>query len=68
MATTPISIDDLQGKITQKVVLENISWQTYQAMLSEMGEHRLSRLMYDEGRWKLRCRRSYTKLSIDYWS
>jgi len=49
MATTPISIDDLQGKITQKVVLENISWQTYQAMLSEMGEHRLSRLMYDEG-------------------
>lgn len=54
MATTPISIDDLQvddlqGKITQKVVLENISWQTYQAMLSEMGDHRVSRLTYDEG-------------------
>lgn len=54
MVATPASIDDLQvddleGKVTQRVVLENISWQTYQAMLADMGDHRASRLTYDEG-------------------
>lgn len=54
MVTTPASIDDLQvddlqGNVTQKVVLKNISWQTYQALLADMGDHRASRLTYDEG-------------------
>jgi len=54
MTVTPASIDDLQvddlqGKVTQKVVLKSISWQTYQAMLADMGDHRSSRLTYDEG-------------------
>ena len=54
MVATPASIDDLQvddlqGKVTQRVVLENISWQTYQAMLTDMGDHRASRLTYDQG-------------------
>lgn len=54
MVATPASIDDLhvddlEGKVTQRVVLENISWQTYQAMLADMGDHRASRLTYDEG-------------------
>jgi Uma2 family endonuclease len=54
MVATPASIndlqvDDLQGKVTQRIVLQNISWQTYQAMLAEMGDHRVSRLTYDEG-------------------
>lgn len=54
MVATPASIDDLQvdnleGKVTQRVVLENISWQTYQAMLADIGDHRASRLTYDEG-------------------
>lgn len=34
---------------TQRVVLHNISWQTYQAMLADMGNHRSSRLAYDCG-------------------
>ncbi|GAB4325467.1 MAG: Uma2 family endonuclease [Leptolyngbyaceae cyanobacterium] len=34
---------------TQRVVLHNISWQTYQAMLSDMGDHRAARLAYDRG-------------------
>ena len=42
-------IDDLQGKVTQKIVLQNVSWQTYQALLADMGDHRASRLTYDQG-------------------
>ncbi len=34
---------------TQRVVLHNISWQTYQAMLTDMGDHRAARLAYDHG-------------------
>ncbi|MBE9182436.1 Uma2 family endonuclease [Oculatella sp. LEGE 06141] len=34
---------------TQRVLLRNISWQTYQALLSDMGDHRSSRLAYDRG-------------------
>jgi Uma2 family endonuclease len=34
---------------TQRVVLHNISWQTYQALLTDMGNHRSSRLAYDRG-------------------
>lgn len=54
MVATPAPIDDLQvdnlqGKVTQKVVLENVSWQTYQALLADLGDHRASRLTYDEG-------------------
>ncbi len=54
MVSTPTQIDDfqvdeLQGKVTQKVVLENVSWQTYRALLADMGNHRASRLTYDEG-------------------
>lgn len=31
------------------VVLHNVSWQTYQALLADMGEHRATRLAYDRG-------------------
>lgn len=34
---------------TQRVVLHNISWQTYQALLADLGNHRASRLAYDRG-------------------
>lgn len=34
---------------TQRVVLHNISWQTYQTMLADMGDHRAARLAYDRG-------------------
>lgn len=33
----------------QRVVFRNISWQTFKAMLTEMGEERNSRLTYDQG-------------------
>lgn len=31
------------------VVLHNVSWQTYQALLADMGEHRAARLAYNRG-------------------
>ncbi|MEM9163004.1 MAG: Uma2 family endonuclease [Cyanobacteria bacterium P01_F01_bin.4] len=34
---------------TQRVTLEGISWQTFQVMLQEMGDHRAARLAYDAG-------------------
>ncbi len=34
---------------TQRVMLHNISWPTYQALLADMGDHRASRLAYDCG-------------------
>lgn len=49
MAATPVQIDDLQDKTTQQVVLENVSWQTYELLLADLGDHRASRLTYDEG-------------------
>lgn len=31
------------------VILHNVSWQTYQALLADMGEHRAARLAYNHG-------------------
>ena len=42
MLVTPTSTE-------QRVLLKNISWQTFEAMLTEMGEDRAARLAYDEG-------------------
>ncbi|MEA5478320.1 Uma2 family endonuclease [Pseudanabaena galeata UHCC 0370] len=42
IATTNISSDS-------NAVLKNISWQTYQAMLADMGDRRSARLNYDQG-------------------
>ncbi|MGC1308126.1 MAG: hypothetical protein WA885_12930 [Phormidesmis sp.] len=52
MLSTQVSeldLDDFDGQLTQTVVLSNISWQTYQAMLTEMGDHRATRATYDKG-------------------
>lgn len=34
---------------SQCVVLKDVSWQTYQALLRDLGNHRSSRLTYDQG-------------------
>ncbi|MGK7876133.1 MAG: hypothetical protein AB4426_23400 [Xenococcaceae cyanobacterium] len=36
-----------------RIVLDNISWQTYEAMLKETGEHRTSRWVYDKGQLEI---------------
>ncbi len=43
------STPDKSSSITQRVILHGISWQTYKRLLSELGDHRASRLAYDQG-------------------
>jgi Uma2 family endonuclease len=52
MLSTHISeldLDDVDGQLTQMVVLPNISWKTYRAMLADMGDHRAARAAYNQG-------------------
>lgn len=52
MLSTKVSELDLEnfdGQLTQTIILSNISWQTYQTMLAEMGDHRSTRLAYHNG-------------------
>ena len=44
-----LDLENLEGQLTQLVVLPNISWQTYRAMLTDMGDHRSTRLSYNQG-------------------
>ncbi|MFB2894718.1 Uma2 family endonuclease [Aerosakkonemataceae cyanobacterium BLCC-F50] len=44
-----LEIDDFQGKVTQNIVLSQVSWQTFKALLADMGNHRSSRLTYNQG-------------------
>lgn len=34
---------------TQQITLNGVSWQTYQALLNDLGDQRSSRLVYDQG-------------------
>lgn len=34
---------------SQRVILQNISWQTFESILAEMGDNRATRLAYDQG-------------------
>jgi Uma2 family endonuclease len=36
-------------QLDRRVVLEDVTWQTYQALLKDLGNHRASRLAYDQG-------------------
>lgn len=44
-----LEIDDFQGKVTQNIVLSPVSWQTFKALLADMGDYRSSRLTYNRG-------------------
>jgi Uma2 family endonuclease len=52
---TALPLDDLHmegffpGNVTQQIVLQPVTWRTYQALLADMGEHRAARLTYDQG-------------------
>ncbi len=37
------------NQITQQIALNGVSWQTYQALLNDLGDHRSSRLVYEQG-------------------
>jgi Uma2 family endonuclease len=37
------------GQQTQHIVMRGITWETYQRLLKDLGDHRSSRLAYDQG-------------------
>ncbi|MEO8892527.1 MAG: hypothetical protein ABI417_13495 [Coleofasciculaceae cyanobacterium] len=37
----------------QRVLLQNISWQLFESLLEELGEHRSTRLAYHKGKLEL---------------
>lgn len=45
---------DITNNFTGSVLLSNISWQTYQAMLDDMGDRSSVRLVYDQGVLEIR--------------
>ena len=46
---TVTTINPSPEKTTQRVVLSNISWQTYESLLAEAGDKRSSRFSYSQG-------------------
>lgn len=49
MASHFLPVQDIPIERTHRVILQGVSWQTYQALLTEMGDNRSSRLAYDRG-------------------
>ncbi|NJN21878.1 MAG: Uma2 family endonuclease, partial [Leptolyngbya sp. RL_3_1] len=52
MITTQVSeldLDSSEGQLTQTIRLSNVSWPTYRALLMEMGDHRATRIAYNQG-------------------
>ncbi|MCL6436119.1 MAG: Uma2 family endonuclease [Leptolyngbyaceae cyanobacterium HOT.MB2.61] len=49
MSTIPSTVETDSQEATQRVVLQGVSWQTYKALLAELGDSRGSRLAYSNG-------------------
>src|SRR5437868_8316055 len=49
MVGTPTLTQEVSAKITQRITLHGVSWQTYTQLLAELGDHRASRLAYAQG-------------------
>lgn len=49
MVGTQTPTQEVSARITQRVTLHGISWQTYTRVLAELGDHRASRLAYAQG-------------------
>src|SRR5712671_2972002 len=49
MVGTQTPPQEKSARLTQRVTLYGISWQTYTRILAELGDHRASRLAYAQG-------------------
>jgi len=49
MVSTHTPLQEKSARITQRVTLHGLSWQTYTRILAELGDHRASRLAYAQG-------------------
>jgi hypothetical protein len=55
MTITPLPLKpEFLTAPTSNAILQNISWQTYQAMLADMSDCRSARLNYDHGVLEIR--------------
>jgi Uma2 family endonuclease len=55
MTITPLLLKpEIATTSISNAVLKNISWQTYQAMLADMGDRRSARLNFDQGVLEIR--------------
>jgi Uma2 family endonuclease len=54
IAFTPHPSEKTASEFTGDVVLSNISWQTYQAMLTDIGDRSSLRLIYDRGELEIK--------------
>lgn len=43
-----------QEEVTTAIVLENVSWQTFKALLADIGDNRVCRIAYDQGILEIR--------------
>jgi hypothetical protein len=48
-------------QVTQKVILENVSWETYQGLLADRGERSQPRYNYDRGKLEINWGRVKTR-------
>ncbi|MBC6478909.1 MAG: Uma2 family endonuclease [Hormoscilla sp. GM7CHS1pb] len=46
---TMTAVQEPPPQTTQRVILENVSWETYKQLLAEMGDRRTSRIAYNQG-------------------
>ncbi len=46
---TMTAVKEPPPQTTQRVILENVSWETYKQLLAEMGDQRTSRIAYNQG-------------------
>lgn len=44
-----LDLDSFEGQLTQTIRLSSVSWQTYRALLVDMGDHRATRIAYNQG-------------------
>ena len=44
-----LDLDSFEGQLTHTIRLANVSWQTYRALLVDMGDHRATRIAYNQG-------------------
>jgi Uma2 family endonuclease len=49
MSSTSLPVQDPHKEGTHRVILQGVSWQTYQVLLAELGDNRSSRLAYEQG-------------------
>ncbi|BAC88877.1 Uma2 family endonuclease [Gloeobacter violaceus] len=52
--TVTLQLEQLSIMPGQRIVLRDVSWQQFEAILTELGDHRASRLAYDNGMLEIR--------------